>query len=176
MSEMFPLVDSEGRVIGSAPREECHGNPELLHPVVHCVIVNARGELLLQLRSVKKDIQPGKWDTSVGGHVALGEKPEDALVREVCEEVGAEIDPKDCTFLHTYINSNRIESELVYTWLVEHEGPFTPQESEVDQLRFWSVGEISSRLEEGIFTPNFIDEFNRLLSAGAVDGRSGGCR
>ena len=35
-----------------------------------------------------EDIQPGKWDTSVGGHVDLGESVEMALHREVKEELG----------------------------------------------------------------------------------------
>jgi len=44
-------VDEDGNVIGSALRRECHGNPALLHRVIHVVIVNGRGDLLLQKRS-----------------------------------------------------------------------------------------------------------------------------
>lgn len=40
----------------------------LLHPVVHHLF-NFRGELYLQKRPEWKDIQPGRWDTAVGGHV-----------------------------------------------------------------------------------------------------------
>ena len=58
--EKLPLVDRDGRVVGSATRREVHGNPALLHPVVHCIVTNHRGDLLLQLRSRDKDIQPGK--------------------------------------------------------------------------------------------------------------------
>ena len=34
-NERFPIVDEEGRVIGSATRGECHNGSKLLHPVVH---------------------------------------------------------------------------------------------------------------------------------------------
>ena len=86
--ERFPLVDETGQVIGSATRGECHNGSKLLHPVVHLHVFNSKGEVYLQKRPEWKDIQPGKWDTSVGGHLDYGETPEQALVREVREELG----------------------------------------------------------------------------------------
>ena len=71
--EMFPIVDEEGNITGAATRGECHNGSKLLHPVVHLHVFNSKGELYLQKRPEWKDIQPGKWDTSVGGHVDLGE-------------------------------------------------------------------------------------------------------
>ena len=87
-AERFPIVDEEGRVIGAATRGECHNGSRLLHPVVHLHVFNSQGEVYLQKRPAWKDIQPGKWDTSVGGHLDYGETPEQALVREVREELG----------------------------------------------------------------------------------------
>lgn len=86
--EMFPLVDEEGNITGAATRGECHNGSKLLHPVVHLHVFNSRGELFLQRRPAWKDIQPGKWDTSVGGHIDLGESVEMALQREAREELG----------------------------------------------------------------------------------------
>ena len=79
--EMFPIVDEEGNITGAATRGECHNGSKLLHPVVHLHVFNSKGELYLQKRPEWKDIQPGKWDTSVGGHVDLGESVEMALKR-----------------------------------------------------------------------------------------------
>ena len=67
--ELFPIVDEAGNVTGSATRRECHGGSMLLHPVVHLHVNMPGAGLYLQKRSCDKDIQPGKWDTSVGGHV-----------------------------------------------------------------------------------------------------------
>ena len=74
-SELFPVVDETGRVVGCATRGECHDGRRLLHPVVHLHLFNSRGELYLQKRPLWKDIQPGRWDTAVGGHVDYGETP-----------------------------------------------------------------------------------------------------
>jgi len=169
LEEWLPVVDFEGHRIGEARRSEVHGNPRLLHPVVHCLVVNAKGELLLQLRSRTKDVQPGRWDTSVGGHVGLGEPIEESLLREIREELGIEPELADLRFLHKYVMTNSIESELVRTFLLLHEGPFVPEPLEIDELRFWTRAEIESALGQSILTPNFeveFDRYSRALEAG----------
>ncbi|HNS97437.1 MAG TPA: NUDIX domain-containing protein [Polyangiaceae bacterium] len=158
--ERLPLVDENGVVLGSAKRSQVHGNPSLLHPVVHCIVTDRKGRILLQLRSRTKDIQPGKWDTSVGGHVLVDESIEQALFRELEEEIG--ICHAHVRFLYRYIMRNAIESELISTFLCESEGPFTPQASEIDALRFWSAQEIQNALGTGVFSPNFEQEFQRF--------------
>lgn len=70
--ELLPLVDEEGHVVGSATRGECHdGMSMLLHPVVHLHVFNERGEVYVQHRPEWKTVQPGKWDTAVGGGMLI---------------------------------------------------------------------------------------------------------
>jgi isopentenyldiphosphate isomerase len=160
-SEWVPLVEPNGTVIGRALRRQVHGNPELMHPVVHCLVCNAKGALLLQLRSARKDVQPGRWDTSVGGHVGLDEPIEAAVLREVEEEIGLSVRSADLRFLYRYVMRSAIETELVHTFALVHEGPFRAEPGEIDQLRFWTTREIEAALGSGQFTPNFEDEFAR---------------
>ena len=52
-------------------------------------LVNKHGAVLLQKRSLWKDRQPGKWDSSAAGPLDAGESYEEAAVRELKEELGA---------------------------------------------------------------------------------------
>lgn len=159
--EWFDLVDPEGTVIGRALRSECHGNPELLHQAVHVFVIHPeRGDLFLQQRSHLKDIQPGKWDTSVGGHVDAGEAPGEAVQRELGEELGVKGTQPE--YLYRYLWQSPVESELIRSYRAYHPGPFTLQPEELDDGRFWSLEEIEAHLGQDIFTPNFEFEWPKI--------------
>jgi isopentenyldiphosphate isomerase len=160
--EIFPLVDEEGNTIGEAPRSVCHdGKSKLLHPVVHLHLFNNAGELYLQKRGMTKDIQPGKWDTSVGGHLSPGESAEEALFRETREELGLNI--SSARFIGKYIWESSRERELVNSFSVVTEEIPEINSDEIDEGRFWSLDEISSSLGKDILTPNFENEFKMLF-------------
>lgn len=155
--ELFELVTEAGEVIGLAPRAACHRNPALLHRVAHVLVFTAAGELVLQQRSPLKDIQPNKWDTSVGGHLAPGETPEKAAQREMYEELG--VAGTSLTFVHSYLWRSARESELVYTYRTVCDGPFNPDPLEVVAVRAWSPEAVDAALGSGLFTPNFEHEW-----------------
>jgi isopentenyldiphosphate isomerase len=159
--ELFPVVDDEGNEISIAPRSVCHnGKSMLLHPVVHLHLLNTNGELFLQKRASTKDLLPGMWDTSVGGHISSGEQVEEALRREAEEELGL----KDISFRlnKKYLWKSPRERELVYSFTgSSNDIPVTNPE-EIDEGKFWKMEEIKENLGKNIFTPNFEFEFNML--------------
>ncbi len=158
--EMFPLVDEQGCITGAATRGECHNGSKLLHPVVHLHVFNSQGALYLQKRPTWKDIQPGKWDTAVGGHVDLGENVETALMREAQEELGiSQFIPE---LLANYVFESAREKELVFAYQTVYNGPLTPSD-ELDGGRFWTRDEINASLGKNLFTPNFESEFQKLF-------------
>ena len=159
--ELFPVVDELGNVIGSIDRGHAHDGSKILHPAVHLHVFNSKGELYLQKRPLWKDIQPGKWDTATGGHVDLGENVEQALKREVREELGiTDFQPES---LGHYIFEGPRERELVYVHRTVYDGIVSPSKEELDGGRFWSQEEIKENIGKGVFTPNFESEYQKFF-------------
>ena len=159
--EYFPIVTEAGEVIGKASRKECHSGTFLLHPVVHLHVFNSKGEIYLQKRAPDKDIQPGKWDTSVGGHVDYGEETEEALRREVREELGImEFTP---VYLRTYKFISDREAEMVHSYYTVYDGNIKPDPGEISEGKFWILADIENNIGKNVFTPNFENEYETVV-------------
>ena len=162
MEEGFlDVVTEKGEVIKVLPRSRIHGDPSLLHRVVHVLVFNSKDDLLLQKRSMSKDVAPGKWDTSVGGHVNAGETLEEAVMREMEEELG--INEGVPEYLYSYIHSNPFETELVYTYKSVYGGEINYQQDEIDEVRAWSMDEIKQTIGSGALSDNFEHEIKTYL-------------
>lgn len=158
--EMFPIVEINGTVTGQASRTYCHSGTKVLHPVIHLHIIDRNGRLYLQKRSMKKDIQPGKWDTAVGGHVNYGESLAEALFREASEELGQfDFNP---VYIDSYMFESGIEKELVTIFAAVGNYDLKPDGDELEDGRFWEMEEIEENLGKSLFTPNFEGEFTRI--------------
>ena len=164
--ERLDVINESGVIIDILPRSEIHGNPALLHMVVHVLVFNTKGEILLQKRSMDKDVAPGRWDTSVGGHVNSGEVLTDAVMREMEEELG--IITCDPEFLYAYIHSNDYESELVYTYKCVYDGEIEFQEEEIDEVRPWGLDEIREIIGKGILSDNFEHEIETYIKHSGI--------
>lgn len=148
--EILDVVDKNGKVIGSAPRGECHNNPKLIHQVVHCWLFNKRGQVLWQQRSLIKDSSPGAWDMSCGGHVPSGEKPKDTLKRELAEELG--IEKVDFHLVDKYVQGNDKQTELIYLYYAvvnRSANSFKLQKEEVEKVQWVDINEAQKKHVEG---------------------------
>lgn len=161
--EILPVVDESGNVIASATRGECHSGSKLLHPVVHVHVFDSIGRLYLQKRPLWKDIQPGKWDTAVGGHVDYGETVDDASVREAREELSIDVTGR-LRPLGRYVFESAVEKELINSFTCVVDPREVRPTEELDSGQFWTRDEIEAHLNDGTFTPNFTDEYLRFFA------------
>ena len=157
--EIFPVVDEKGTAVGKATRGECHSGSKLLHPVVHLHLFDSSGRIYLQQRPLWKDIQPGKWDTAVGGHIDYGENVDAALRRETQEELG--LAGLSVEFLLKYVFESERERELVHVFRATYDGDVRPSD-ELDGGRFWSLDELREAFGKGVLTPNFEQEYLKI--------------
>ena len=144
--ELLEVVDAEGRVLRLEKRGRIHGNPSLAHRAVHVFVRSSEGGIYLQKRAHTKRVQPGKWDTSVGGHVNPGESYQQAASRELAEELGVRLEdlggPSSLEHLHDYVWRSAIETEHVRTYRLVCDGPFRLEPAEIEAGRFWSDEEL----------------------------------
>ena len=90
--EFWDLYDIDRRATGEMhPRGE--RMPEgRYHLVVHVVIFNTQGEMLILQRQPFKEGWPNMWEVTVGGSAIAGDTSRTAAQREVLEEIGLRID------------------------------------------------------------------------------------
>ena len=130
MEEIFDVVNDRDEVIGQQSRSEVH-RLGLQHRAVHVLVFNSRGEIFLQKRSMKKDRQPGLWDSSASGHLDRGEDYDGCAVREVGEELGLAL-PRAPKRLFKIPASLDTDQEHVWVYRCEAEGPFQLHPEEIE--------------------------------------------
>lgn len=160
--EILPIVDEEGKVIGKASREECHNNPDIIYPVVRLHLFNKKGQVLLQKRSLKSDIEPGKWDAAVAGHVRFGETAEQAIVRECQEEINYKLENYQAISQRLFKAKTSTALMMVYIGTIED----LPKAnySEVEEVAFFNINEIPPIINKGLATKGIAEELIQLKS------------
>lgn len=147
--EIFDVVDENDCVVGQATRAEVH-RKKLFHRAVHILVFDARGNVVLQKRSLAKDTCPGLFSTSCAGHVDSGETYAVAAIRELGEELGIALSDAAGTpeFLFKMPPCEELGWEFIRVYALTYAGTFSPNPAEIERLEFCSPAELDSRLSE----------------------------
>ena len=158
--EWLPVVNENGEIIGKATREECHRNPDLMYPVVRMHLINKSKQILLQKRSLKSDIEAGKWDAAVAGHIHYGEDVEHAVMREAQEEINFK--PEFLDLLEKRIFRAATSTALMFIFITQTEQQITPNKKEVEDVRFFTFDQVINLQKEGKISIGLEQELNIL--------------
>jgi isopentenyldiphosphate isomerase len=152
--EIFDVVNERDEVIDQKPRSEVHARG-LPHRAVHVLVFNSRGEIFLQKRSMKKDRQPGIWDSSCSGHVDSGENYDQTAIRELHEELGLNLLARTATGASQPLQKlfkidacAETDAEFVWIYRCQSEGPFQLHPDEIETGGWFAPEKVTSWIAE----------------------------
>ena|SRR5258707_13322036 len=163
--EIFDVVNENDQVIGRNTRREVH-RLRLMHRAVHVLVFDSRGQVFLQKRSMKKDGEPGLWDSSASGHVDSGEHYDACAVRELGEEIGLRLatSPERLFKLAACAETHQ---EHTWVYRCESDGPFELNLEELERGDWFAPEEITRWMAERAqdFASALRAIWNRLYAA-----------
>jgi isopentenyldiphosphate isomerase len=165
--EIFDVVSERDEVVDRQPRGEVH-RLGLKHRAVHVLVFNSRGETFLQKRSMKKDREPGKWDSATSGHVDSGEDYDACVVRELREEIGLTV-AKAPERLFKIAACPETDAEFVWVYRCQAEGPFQLHPDEIERGGWFAPEKVTHWIAEkpGDFAGAFVMIWKMFLAAEA---------
>lgn len=153
--EFLEVYSPEGTKTGQKKSKSEIHRKGLFHSTVHVWIFTDEGNILIQKRSKKKELNPGVWDVSVAGHIKFNENIKKAAKRETLEETGININIEDLLKIGVYrsinIHPTAIDKEFFHTYVLKIDKNSINldfKNNEVDDLKFISIEEMESLIKE----------------------------
>lgn len=149
--ELIQIVDENGNFTGQIiDKEEAH-DKNLLHNEVAAFIINDKKQVLLQKRSSNKRFNPNKW-ALCAGHVDAYESLEDAILREIKEEVGLDISKDDLRqFGEREFTIRDSNSHITYFYYIRsnlNEKDFIIQKEELSEVKWFDIDDVINMINE----------------------------
>ncbi len=106
-------------------------------------------EVCLQKRALTKKRWPGMYSTSAGGHINIGETPQQAALRECKEEIGVTLDPAKLSYAGTFRVATEPQNlRSVFSYQIEGDIDFRFDDGEVDAVEWMSYDECMTRAND----------------------------
>jgi len=168
MMEEVILVDEQDRPVGYMEKMAAHRDGGRRHRAFSIMIFNGRGEMLLQLRSVRKHHFGGLWTNACCSHPLRGEDPLVTTHRKLQQEMGLDTALEE-VFQFTYKAddpaSGLTEYEIDHVFLGRWNGTPAPDPEEADSWKWISTDELEAELaaQPERFSPWFRIAMETLL-------------
>ncbi len=142
--EMLFVVDENNQPLEPKPRSFVHKNL-IWHRTSDIWIMNRKGEVLCQKRSLLKDQNPGKWEAFFGGHLAPGEEYLHNAILETEEELGLRISEKDLVEYKVFKSDKPHHKEFscIYALVLDHyPEQFKLEAEEIEQVKWVNMAQL----------------------------------
>lgn len=146
--ELLDIVNENNNLTGKTEEKEIVHKKGLWHREVAIWIMNNKGEILIQKRASTKKQNPNKWGLTAG-HIDAGESIENAISREILEELGVEIKDfskiKITKIQEKHKNSNTINNYFSYVFFAKVDydiKDYTIQKEELSELKYITLEEL----------------------------------
>jgi hypothetical protein len=166
--EWLPIVNEKGREIGSINYQTSMWSEKdkFTHPVARVMIIEGN-KIFLRQHHAKAGDEALKWDTAISSHMRLGENVQDCIKRISPELYG--INDLKPVFMGNYLMENSCEFQYVHLMLTCRVKDIQPNLKHMHHVKWWTIQQIVDNLNEGIFTQNFLKEFDILQRSGLID-------
>lgn len=169
--EWWPIITDQGKIVGSIQHlTSLNDEKKYMHPIVRVLLID-KSMILMQKRSSDSLVYAGLWDTAISNHVTMGETIEECIERTAKERYS--LDNFKYMYLANYTIETEQEHHYAFLFVSCQEKEFKINPTFVDQLKWWTQQQIEEELESGIFTENFIEEYDLLKRSGLLE--SGKC-
>lgn len=177
--EILDIVDEDGMPTGDRIDRETAHREGIRHRTAHVWIMRrkknsdfheeeisgaerkicAKYEILLQKRSLDKDSYPGCLDISSAGHIPAGDEVVDSAIREMKEELGITILPKQLHFcgkrkfsfqdiFHKSPFFDRQVSSVYIVWMDIEKDAMNLQKEEIEDVVWMDFNECIKMVKE----------------------------
>jgi isopentenyldiphosphate isomerase len=112
--QQYEVLDDQGHKTGELLDKSIVHKGQLWHEVVNVWILNANGDILMQLRAPGVELSPNVWDVTTGTHLRPGEAPMDAALRTLRNEFGIETTPEALKHLFNIQSANPMPGGMLH--------------------------------------------------------------
>lgn len=165
--EWWPIVSDQGKIIGNVQHQiSLNDERKYLHPVVRVLLID-KSMVLMKKRSFDDPESPNLWDTSISNHLKMGETIEKCVDRSAEEKYA--LNNFRFMYLSNYTVEEKNEKQYAFLFVSCLQVQYRLNPNSLEQTKWWTQRQIEDNLEDGIFTNNFIMEFDLLRRSGLLE-------
>ena len=149
----FDIFDQHDAPTGKTASYEEVNTQGLWHRGVHVIIYTPEKQIVMQKRSINMNYHPSEIEISVGGGVDAGERPIEAIVREIKEETGICVGQDELKYIgktkYNHHTKNQLSRTHIYSYSVcvdKSRLKFLRQEEEVESIFLISKAKLQRAL------------------------------